>query len=201
MNQTRDSTLADPQEIDGGLQRQLAQCRAERDEALARETAMADVLRVINSSPGDLAPVFDTILEKAHTLCGVEHGVLVVHDGEHFRAVATHNLPREFAELYRQPFGPSAGSPLQPLINGERLATQVTHRLSIGTIKPLSRYADCRTPGKLTTGSTPPPDARCSAGIALLWSWRPCWWRRLWPDLAKLGQVSAQHPDARRSIG
>ena len=118
---THDSTLADPQEINGDLQRQLAQCRAERDEALARETAMAHVLRVINSSPGDLAPVFDTILEKAHTLCGAEHGALVVHDGEHFRAVATHNLPPEFAELYRQPFRTSPGSPSQQLLNGERL--------------------------------------------------------------------------------
>ena len=52
---TPDSTLADPQEINADLQRQLAECRAARDEALARETAMADVLRVINSSPGDLA--------------------------------------------------------------------------------------------------------------------------------------------------
>ena len=101
---TPDSTLADPQEINGDLQHQLAQCRAERDEALAREKAMADVLRLINSSSGDLAPVFDTILEKAHTLCGAEHGALVLYDGERFRAVATHNLPPEFAELYRQPF-------------------------------------------------------------------------------------------------
>src|SRR6516162_4422904 len=118
---THDSTLADPQEINGDLQRQLAQCRAERDEALARETAMAHVLRVINSSPGDLAPVFDTILEKAHTLCGAEHGALVLYDGEHFRAVATHNLPPEFAKLYRRPFRTSPGSPSQQLLNGERL--------------------------------------------------------------------------------
>ena len=45
----------------------------------------------------------------------------MVHDGEHFRAVATHNLPPEFAELYRQPFRTSPGSPSQQLLNGERL--------------------------------------------------------------------------------
>jgi hypothetical protein len=73
---TPDSTLADPHQISADLQRQLAECRAERDEALARETAMAEVLQVINSSPGDLAPVFDAILEKAHTLCGAAHGSL-----------------------------------------------------------------------------------------------------------------------------
>jgi hypothetical protein len=49
---TPDSTLADPHQISADLQRQLAECRAERDEALARETAMAEVLQVINSSPG-----------------------------------------------------------------------------------------------------------------------------------------------------
>ena len=89
---TPDSTLADPQEINADLQRQLAECRAERDEALARETAMAEVLQVINSSPGELAPVFDSILEKAHSLCGAVKGAMVTYDGEHFRAVATRGL-------------------------------------------------------------------------------------------------------------
>jgi class 3 adenylate cyclase len=116
---TPDSTLADPQETNADLQRQLAECRAERDEALARETAMADVLRVINASPGDLAPVFDAILAKAHTLCGAERGDLMTYDGEHFRAVAVHGMPQQFENLLREPFGPTTTH--KRLLQGERL--------------------------------------------------------------------------------
>src|SRR6516165_9014083 len=91
MSATPDSTLTDPKDhLIADLQRRLAECAAERDEALAQQTATAEVLGVINSSPGDLAPVFDEILKKAHALCGAEIGSLVSYDGEHFRALTTH---------------------------------------------------------------------------------------------------------------
>jgi len=59
-------TLDDSPGTNAELQRALAECRVERDEALARESAIAEVLQVIKSSPGELAPVFEAMLEKGN---------------------------------------------------------------------------------------------------------------------------------------
>jgi hypothetical protein len=100
MDTTSDGLLVDPQEVIADLQRQLAKRTAERDEALARETATAEVLQVINASPGDLAPVFEEILEKAMRLCGVAFGWLDTFDGEHFHTIVLRGVPESFP-LYK----------------------------------------------------------------------------------------------------
>ena len=67
-------------------------------EALEQKAAAAEVLRAISSSPGNLKPVFETILANATRLCHAKFGTLYLQDKDGFRAVAMHNAPPAFAE-------------------------------------------------------------------------------------------------------
>src|SRR5437763_1779392 len=93
----------------------------ETREALEQQTATAEVLGVINSSPGELAPVFDAMLGKATQLCEAAFGILWLCDGERLHAAALHGAPKSYAEVARIPIDPGADNPLGRMLRGERL--------------------------------------------------------------------------------
>ena len=116
------------------LLNELRQRTTDLTEALQQQTATSDVLEVVSSSPGDLRPVFETMLTNATRICEAKFGVLWLSEGERFRCVALHNAPPAFADHYRdEPLvNPPPGSGLRRLFQ-TREVTQVT---DMTTIRP-----------------------------------------------------------------
>jgi len=85
------------------LLNELRQRTADLTESLEQQTATSDVLRVISSSPGELNPVFNAMLENAVRLCEAEFGHLFLYDREAFHTAALHSASLEHAEVRRRP--------------------------------------------------------------------------------------------------
>jgi len=106
--------------------RELAEARAHLFEALGQQTATSEVLQVISSSPGDLQPVFNAMLENAARLCEAKFGTLYLCEGDALRIVAAYNVPPAFAEVRsRSPFRPAPSGTL-----GQVMRTKQTAHLS-----------------------------------------------------------------------
>jgi two-component system, NtrC family, sensor kinase len=91
----------------------IAQLTRERDEALQRQTATADVLKVISASPGELEPVFEAMLENAMRICEAKFGHLLLYDGESFHAAHLYNVPPSYRAIWeRGPIRPSPNTGL-----------------------------------------------------------------------------------------
>src|SRR5262245_46201181 len=93
--------------------RELAEAREQLAESLGQQTATSEVLQVISSSPGNLEPVFQAMLENATRICGASFGTLYLYDGDAFHAAAFHNAPAAFIEdRKRAPLRPPPDSSL-----------------------------------------------------------------------------------------
>ncbi len=87
---------------DRKTQSHAAQLTRERDEALEREKATAEVLRVISSSPGELEPVFQAMLGNAVRICEASFGALLQFEGGAWRSAAMLGVPPAFAEFWQR---------------------------------------------------------------------------------------------------
>ena len=133
MATTQDGTIAELQRTIAELRQERETTRAERDAALAQKAALAEVLDVMNRSPGDPGPVFDVILEKAHALCGAALGSMTTYDGAHFHVVATLGYPDKLVTLMRQPR--RTGPEQQSALRGDRYLYEPDVRtLDIGSM-------------------------------------------------------------------
>ena len=90
---------------------EVARLTRELHEALEQQTATSEVLKVISSSPGDLQPVFATMLEKAVRICDAKFGTLYLREDGRLRLVATHDVPPMFPKA-------RGGEPIHPAPGG-----------------------------------------------------------------------------------
>ncbi len=107
-------------------------------ELLQQQTATADVLRIISSSPGELEPVFQVMLENATRLCEAKFGVFFDFNEQGALSVAWLNLPAAFDEHLRkrERRKPRPGSDLDQLMNSKKIVHTADMRVSHGSIPP-----------------------------------------------------------------
>jgi GAF domain-containing protein len=114
----------------------------ELTESLEQQTATSDVLRVISSSPGDLEPVFSTMLENAVRICDAKFGNIYRWDGESLHLLAAHNTPAALAEFRKR-------SALQPasFVRGMVETKTAVHILDLAGHED---YTDRRNPNAVS---------------------------------------------------
>jgi hypothetical protein len=137
--------------------RELAETRKALAEALEQQTATSEVLRVISSSPGELEPVFQAMLESAVRICAAGFGTLFRYDGERFDAAASIGTPPALVEFQKErgPFRPE---------QAEGLLGRVLHTREVAHTVDYAAEAYPGPPAEITR---PAASRRCPSRRAL----------------------------------
>ena len=124
------------QESYADLENKVELRTAELSESLEQQTATSEVLQVISSTPGDLEPVFKSMLENATRICGAHFGTMNLYDQGAFRPVAFHNVPQAYAQAYE-------GTSIRPHPQGPLGTVARTHEVvHIEDIRTLPAYIE-----------------------------------------------------------
>ncbi|MEA3059457.1 MAG: hypothetical protein QOE50_869, partial [Sphingomonadales bacterium] len=128
-----------------GLEQKVEQRTHELSESLAQQTATSEVLQVISSSPGELDPVFQTMLENATRICEAAFGSMLLYEGGQFRRVAIHNPPPAYAEhAKKEPLVQGNEKTLLAMVESKR-AVQVDDMATVNPESPIAKFGGART--------------------------------------------------------
>src|SRR5262245_23205640 len=115
-------------------------------ESLAQQTATADVLKVISSSPGELEPVFQSVLQNATRICEAKFGAMFRYDGHFFHTAALVDAPKAYADFLRSRgrFLPEAGNAIDRLLQTKKVIHSADYAAE-QVIGPAGRYGGARS--------------------------------------------------------
>jgi signal transduction histidine kinase len=125
---------------------QFERLKRERDDALEQLAANSEVLRIISSSPGELEPVFQTMLKQATRVCDAKFGILFRHEGGLFHPTASLDLPPALADFMvkQGAFAPKRGQ-LFGLLCESKTVINVVDRATDPDPSPSFRYGGARS--------------------------------------------------------
>ena len=124
----------------------IARLSRERDESLQQLAAASEILKVINSSAGDLKPIFEVMLENATRICEASFGSMLLREGDRFRRVAVHNAPTGFAKFTGEMpvIDPTISIAVTRIWTTKRIV-HIADLLVDDPNDPLAKYAGART--------------------------------------------------------